>query len=121
MSFLKPPEPDPAIERFRDGLARLSREGQFAGHAATHLTTLWSPSRPLQRQWWVWTIVVWADGTRERPIEDYPPWTLVTEMNDGYLDWDEWTPRGGRYTVEWVPDEEAARIRQQLAITADDF
>lgn len=37
----------------------------------------------------MWLVVVYADGTRERSREDYPPWTYVTEMPDGYFVWED--------------------------------
>lgn len=97
--MLRPPEPDPSLDVFRDGVAVLRREGQVAGHVATPVKTFWAPlgfSR--RRQWWVWYIVVWADGAREQPGEDYPPWTAVREMQSGTFSWDEdgarWHLRG---------------------------
>lgn len=42
----------------------------------------------LRYQWWVWYIVVWTDGHRERSEEDYPPWSVVAEMQSGKFTWD---------------------------------
>ncbi len=118
---MKPPVPDPAIERFADGMGVLSVGGQPVGHVATHVSEFWSPSRAFRRQWWVWYIVVWSDGTRERSEEDYPPWTAVTEMRSGHLDIMSPNPRAGRYDFVWLEPEEAASERARLGITADDF
>jgi len=37
----------------------------------------------LSQQRWVWFIVVWANGVRERSFEDYAPWTAVREIESG--------------------------------------
>jgi hypothetical protein len=61
-----------------------------------------SPSRPLTTQQWVWFIVVWADGERERLFEDYPPWTAVAEIRSGVFVWES-GPHKGEYAVGWLP------------------
>jgi len=77
---LKPPEPDPSLGPFRGGVAVLRRDRGLAGHVATDIKTFWAPfGFSLRRQWYFWYSVVWADGRRERPEEDYPPWTVVAE------------------------------------------
>lgn len=70
---------------------------------------------------WVWLVVVWADGTKERAVEDYPPWTYVREIWDGVFVWERPAPLGGEYTVEWVPDHERDARWQELGITLDNF
>ena len=119
MRLLKPPDPDPdpRAEPFRDGVAALIRDGAPAGHLVSTLTTFWSPSRPLHRQWWVWFVIIWADGCREPPQEDYPPWSVVSEMDDGYLEVDA-GDHSGRYDVTWLADREAHRVRRDLGVEA---
>ena len=120
--MLRPPEPDPALDPFRGGLAVLRRDGQVAGHVATQVTTFWSPlSFSLRRQWWVWYIVVWADGDRERAQQDYPPWTTVAEMRSGSFTSDEDDQHHGAYTVEWLPEAEREPVLGDLGISQDDF
>jgi hypothetical protein len=120
--IVKPPDPDPGIEPFRDGVGVLTRNGELAGHVATSVSEFWSPSRLRRRQWCVWLIVVWADGVRERSTEDYPPWTYVAEMRNGYFAWEEDGPREGRrYDFAWLPATEAHEQRERLGITAADF
>ena len=121
MPIVKPPEPDPSIEPFRDGVGVLTRDGAVAGHVATAVSEFWSPGRPRRRQWWVWMIVVWIDGMRERSTEDYPPWTYVAEMTNGYLRWEEGGPRNGRYDFFWLPASEAVAQRSRLGIKPEDF
>jgi hypothetical protein len=67
--------------------------------------------------------VVWSDGTRERSFEDYPPWSYVKEIKRGYFDWTAppGDPRVGVYKVEWLPSDQAQRVRQQLGIRPEDF
>ncbi len=71
-------------------------------------------------QWWVWYIIIWSDGTRERSTEDYPPWSAVTEMRNGYLDV-QGSNRDGRYDFSWLDADEAAAERKRLDITPGDF
>ena len=70
----------PALDPFSKSLAALHVDGVLAGHVSTALTTMWSPDRPLTIPDQVWLTVVWCDGERERPLEDHPPWTVVTEV-----------------------------------------
>ena len=81
---------------------------------------MWSPSRPFTRQDWVWLLIVWANGSREWPIEDYPPWTIVNEIQRGNLSWDEGDHQG-TYDVEWVPQSQRQEVRAVLGISLDDF
>lgn len=121
-SVLKPPTPDPALDPFRGGVAVLTRDGEVAGHVATNVTTFWAPlSFSLRRKWWVWYIVVWADGDRERSQEDYPPWSVVAEMQSGTFTWDEDDVHRGQYAVEWLDDEERDAVLADLGIAHDDF
>lgn len=119
-SWVREPEPDPDVERFRDGLVALHRDGVHAGYVATSLgtfTTLFSR----QGQWWVWFIVIFNDGTRHNKIEDYPPWTYVREMLDGHFDWQQSTEDNGPFSVEWLPPDEAKRLRDELNVKPEDF
>jgi len=119
---LKAPKPDPSLDPFRGGVAVLRRDGQVAGHVVTTVLTFWAPlGFSLRRQWWVWYIVVWADSHRERPDEDYPPWTVVAEMQAGRFTWDTHDAHQGKYTVEWLPETEREAALADLGITPDDF
>ncbi|MBO0607561.1 hypothetical protein [Myceligenerans salitolerans] len=117
------PEPDPTLDPFRGGVAILRRDGEFQGHVASEVTHFFA--RPRNR-WWVWFVIAWADGTKDRLIEDYPPWSYVTEMRQGLFDYagsmlmtDK--ARIGVYEVEWVPASEAARVRAEAGIRLEDF
>jgi hypothetical protein len=111
---------DPALDIFDRGIAVLRRDDQVAGHVATTLSSMWSPSRPLSRQDWVWLLIVWADGDRERPVEDYPPWSIVREIQAGRLTWED-GDHAGVYRVEWVPGDEREAAWRELGISLDDF
>jgi hypothetical protein len=113
-------ERDPALDVFDRGCLTLRREGEVAGHVATSLGTFWSPSRPLTVQQQVWLVVVWADGEREPSIEDYPPWSVVTEIKAGTFTWDH-GPRSGTYTATWLPEAESVAKRDELGIGPNDF
>ncbi|MEE6296638.1 hypothetical protein [Georgenia wangjunii] len=71
----------------------------------------------------MWIVVVWADGVKEPSVEDHPPWTYVSEMRDGYLDWQDGAnrERTGRYEIQWVPAELAQAERERLGIHLNDF
>lgn len=120
--MLRPPKPDPSLDVFRDGVAVLRREGQVAGHVATSVRTFWAPlSFSRRRQWWVWYIVIWANGDREQPGEDYPPWTVVQEMQSGIFSWDEDGARGGTYEVGWLTAAAREQALAKLNIGPGDF
>ena len=120
--MLKPAKPDPALDPFRGGVAVLRRDGELAGHVATQVGTFWAPfSFSRRRQWWVWFIVVWANGDREPLDEDYPPWTVVREMSSGTFSWEEDDAHRGEYTVEWLPEEARQKALVALGIRPEDF
>lgn len=124
MPFGRAPAPDPSLDPFRSGVGVLKREGTIAGYAATEVTWFWSPFSPRRRQWWVWMIVVWADGAREPSIEDYPPWSFfVAGMKAGVLVWRDVANRGraGRYDFAFLPAEVALATRERLGISREDF
>jgi len=123
LRLIKPPIPDPTLTPFRSGLGVLWRGETFAGNVATSLSSFWSPSSPLRMQWWVLYVVIWADGTRERSTEDYPPaWCAVNEMKQGYLEWSSGEPaRDGVYRFEWLTSAEAESGWISLGVTLDDF
>jgi hypothetical protein len=121
-AMLKAPLPDETLDPFRGGVAVLRRNGEVAGHVATKVMTFWAPfSLSRRRQWWVWYLVVWADGDRELPDEDYPPWTTVREMRSGTFTWDQDDAHRGCYTVEWLPEEARQEALAALRIGPDDF
>ena len=120
--MLKPPHPDPMLEPLRGGVAELLRDREVAGHVATQVTTFWAPfTFSLRRRWWVWYVVVWSDGQRERPEEDYPPWNVVRDMAAGRFVWDENDSHRGEYSVEWLDDEDRQPTLDRLGIRPDDF
>ena len=119
--MLKAPDPDPGLEAFREMIAVLRRDGEVAGHVASTVSTFWSPAKPLSRQWWVWFVVVWSDGDRERAFEDYPPWTFVSELQSGTFVWDEEGAHKGTYSARLLAGEEEEFTRAALNIRPEDF
>ena len=100
----------------------MRRDGEVAGHVATQVGTFWAPlSFSRRRQWWVWFIVVWADGDREPLDEDYPPWTVVGEMLSGTFSRGHDDAHGGSYTVDWLPEEARHETLSALGIRPEDF
>lgn len=117
MSFLKQPIITPDIAMFDDGLAVMTKDGKKVGHIATSLTKFWSPFRPLSLQWWVWFVIVWEDGTKERPVEEYEPWHYVKEMRDNKIIWED----NITYKLEWVPKHTVQSLYKKLNIKPEDF
>ena len=70
---------------------------------------------------WVWLLVVWADGDRELPLEDYPPWSAVAELRSGVFAHDAPGPRHGEYGVERLDPAAAAARWAALGIRVEDF
>lgn len=88
---------------------------------ATALGSFWSPGRPFTLQDRVWLTVVWADGEREDPIEDYPPWSVVADVRAGHFRHEAPGPRQGEYLVDRLPAEQGRAQWRALGITLDDF
>ncbi len=117
-----PPDPDPTVDPFREGVGELSQGCEVVGHLASIVTEFRTPFSPRKGQWWVWLVAVWSDGTRERSLEDYPPWSYVDEMKRGFIQCDEWTAeRRGRYEFRWLSPVDASRIRTELNLSPSDF
>ena len=111
-----PPPHDPALDPFMWGLAVLRLNGQTAGHLATTLGSF-SSLFPRQMRPWVHYIAIWSDGTREPAEEDYPPWTFIREMQDGYFS----GPRPVRYEAAWLEEPDRSRMWGELGVSAADF
>ena len=58
--------------------------------------------------------MVWADGHREMPDEDYAPSTVVREMQSGTFSWDRDDANRGDYTVEWLPESARQAVLSEL-------
>jgi hypothetical protein len=117
-----PPVPDAAFEPFDDGVGVLSRDGVRAGHVAFVRGT-YHGLFDRQWKWWIWYIVVWEDGMRERAQEDYEPYLAVQEIQAGYLEVDVATEksRAGRYDFAWLSRADAEATRARLGIQDSDF
>lgn len=116
MGILQQPKSDSDLAPFVDGLAVLKYNGKVVGHIATTVSKFWSPFSPLSLHWWVWSVIVWKDGTKERAIEDYEPWSYVKEMKGGKLSWN-----GMVFDIEWLPKNKAKQQYIKLGIKSVDF
>ncbi|WP_286929662.1 hypothetical protein [Aeromicrobium sp. UBA7512] len=110
--FVVPPD----LAVFDGGLAVLSRDGEFAGHVASEVWSFVTPFAPRTKQPWVWFVIVWQSGEKETKIEEYPPWTYVAEMLDGFIELD-----GDRYGIDWVAAELVPSERERIGIRPEDF
>ena len=114
---------DVVLDRFRGGVAELRRGAELAGHVASEIGSFRSICWPFSSQPQVWLVVVWADGTKQRAVEDYPPWSHVRELDAGRLEWIEGPDRTrhGTYEARWLSESEAKLVRESLGITLADF
>ncbi|MDO9398045.1 MAG: hypothetical protein Q7T71_15985 [Herbiconiux sp.] len=114
-------EHDPALDIFDKGCWELtSEDGQLAGHVSSTLGYFRAPlGRPFVKQDWIWLLVVWADGRREVPLEEYPPFSMgfVGELLEGEFHWS----RDRSYSARRLTDAERERIWAELGITEHDF
>lgn|GEM_PF-1879196 len=121
VSLFKPPFPDTTLDPFRGGVGVLTQNGEFRGHVLTIVSTFMTLFT-FRAQWWVWYIVVRADGTQERSAEDYPPFLTVTEMKNGRFEANTYgDDRNGHYDFAWLAADEAAQTRERLGVTDSDF
>ncbi|MBH0110619.1 hypothetical protein I6E81_10610 [Salinibacterium sp. NG22] len=119
---VKPPIPDETLDPFEGGVGVLTKDGVEAGHIASVVGHFVSPLSLFQQTWWVWYIVVWADGTHERSQEDYPPWITVRELQAGYFEFSgHKSSHNGRYDFAWLDADEAAATKEKLGITDEEF
>ncbi len=116
MRILRQPKPDPALTPFYNGVAELKQNGKVVGHIATSVSKFWSPFRPFSLNWWVWSVIVWADGRKEQAIEDYSPWSYVKDMKNGKLEWND-----TNYDIQWLTPDRAKSKYKELNIQPDDF
>lgn len=126
---------DRALRAYDHGVGSLILNGSVVGHIAS---VVWEMRFPA-RQPWVWFIIVWLDGRREFPFEDYGPgWYTIRELDAGYLmhhlpsvtvekrffgrRFLSGTPgKAQTFEVEWLPQDVAARRWEQLGLVEDDF
>ena len=124
---------DPQLALFDHGLGALRVDGELRGYLASYL----GGELPLYPR--PWFVVVWIDGTREFPFEDYgPKWWTVRELDAGYFDHFEPSTKSEgrflgfrtmqskpgppcRYEFAWLPAAEAATKWQKLGLVDEDF
>lgn len=119
--------PDPELRSYDHGLGTLRVDGELQGYLASIVGKMRFPSVQL----WPWFVVVWADGAKEDPFEDYGPnWLTVRELDAGYLQYFgpsvkrfagsvPGPPR--RFEFEWLPPAEAASKWHELGLVDTDF
>ncbi len=103
------------------GVAVLRRDGHVTGHVATTATTFWAPfGFWLRRQWWVWYIVVWTAGHRERSEGTT---RMGPRRGDAVWDftWDAVYAQQGHHTVERLPVSARGAVLAELGIAPADI
>lgn len=126
---------DPELRSYDRGVGTLRLGGELEGYLASIVGKMSFPSARV----WPWFVVVWIDGTKELPFEDYGPgWWTVRELDAGYLQHYGRSvkrehrffgkrfassvlgpPR--RFEFEWLPSAEAAVKWQELGLADTDF
>ncbi|WP_295828968.1 hypothetical protein [uncultured Microbacterium sp.] len=126
---------DPSLRSYDRAVWALSADGEPQGHVACVVLEMAWPRRIP----WLWFVVVWPDGRRELPFEDYGPgWYALREIDAGVLDqhlpsvtveqrflWRRVSadkpgaPR--RFALEKLSGEVAARRWDELALGNGDF
>lgn len=123
------------LRSYHRAVATLSVDGALVGHLASVVGSMVLPSNAP----WPWFVIIWTDGTKEPPFEDYGPrWPVVRELEAGYLDHPGPSiPREGRFLgfrvtsrtpgpalrfdVDRLPAEVAEQTWARLGLTEDDF
>ncbi len=87
MTGRRRPEPyelsDKQLRAYHRAVATLSVDGAVVGHLASVVGSMVLPTNAP----WPWFVIVWSDGTKEPPFEDYGPlWPVVRELEAGYLE-----------------------------------
>ena len=127
--------PDPELRAYDHDVGALRVDGELKGYIASIIGEMKFPSR----QPWLWFVIVWADGTKENPFEDYgPSWYTVRELHAGYLDHFGPSVPGQKrflgmtfrysqsgppcvYDFAWLPADEAAEKWTDLGLVDSDF
>ncbi|WP_150957680.1 hypothetical protein [Microbacterium testaceum] len=75
---------DTSLRSYHRAVWTLSVDGEPHGHlACVVLEMAWPRRAP-----WLWFLVVWPDGQKELPFEDYGPgWYTLREIDAGFLDY----------------------------------
>lgn len=124
-----------SLPEYHRAVWTVSVEGELRGHlACVVLEMVWPPRAP-----WLWFLVIWLDGRRELPFEDYGPgWYTLREVDAGFLDhhlpsvtveqrllWRRTVAqeRGApqRFELEKLSAEAAARRWDELGLADDQF
>lgn len=124
---------DPRLAAYDHGLGTLRLDGELRGYLACYLGgELPHDPRP-------WFVVVWNDGTKEKPFGDHgPQWSTVRTLDAGFFDHvEQGTTVEGRflgfrslrsipgppcrYEFAWLPAADAATTWQRLGLVDDDF
>lgn len=112
---------EPRLKPFDRGAVVLRDGIELVGHVVSVVSSFWSPLRPLRKQSCVWFTVIWADGQRENPFDDYPPgWFTVEEIESGRFIWSQGTHQG-EYKAEILGPEAAAATWDELGVTPSDL
>jgi hypothetical protein len=127
--------PESKLRAYDHGVGTLSVDGELKGYLASVVLTMSFP----RGQPWVWFVIVWVDGVKERSFETYGPgWWTQRELDAGFLDhygptvrWERRFlgrrfvgDRPGlptRYDFAWLPAEAAAMKWDELGLVDADF
>lgn len=130
---------DPTLARLDHGLAELRVDGDVRAYLACVVTRLGARGDGGP---WPWFVVVWPDGYKEDPEEDYGPgWEIVRELDAGVFTYGARPSLERRktvlgmttmtcrercldeiqYDVRWLEPAEAAATWARLGLEDSDF
>ncbi len=107
----------PQLDDYRDAIASVHLDGVHVGHLATQV----EPMRAgllLRRQERVWLLLTRLDGVVDIQ-EDYAPWTYVSELRDGHINWSPLRGDDVDYKVRWLAGDERHRAWLRYGIVED--
>jgi len=126
---------DLSLHRYDHAIGTLKTDGELRGYLACVVGNMSFPSRAP----WLWFAVVWLDGSKKNPFEDYgPAWWTLRELDDGQFEGHGpsrrtekrllgWRIRGSipgpptTFDFEWLPAERGAVKWNELGLVDSDF
>jgi hypothetical protein len=124
---LKPPRPDPGLDRFRNAIVELRKDGVVAGHLVITVESFWACGSPFRWQDRMWIYPFWLGeqlppGTapleyRQGVLEDYPHgWHTRRELEQGYFE----DADGERFDAGWLAGPRRADAKRILGLEDTD-
>jgi hypothetical protein len=108
---------DPTLDAFRDAVASLHDDDVHVGYLATKVESM-RGGLLLRRQERVWLLLTRLDGGHHPIQEDYAPWTYVSELREGRINWAS-TDGHAEYKVRWLTGDQRLQAWGRYGIVED--